>query len=211
MTALEPIRGARSIAIVLLVAACSQTPPPVEPELSERATFGTLGSAVHDTRSAAGLPDTAPPTTTPPPAELVSLAEATRALHDGDSLDHHRVVAALRALADALALVAPPRADLVASVRSDADRLASSPESSLGHADLLRIALDATRTIFAQGQPHSRWQLGPYARAVTAFTEAATSVDPDRPLLEQHAQVVAAFDAAVSVLELAVGVDVPRG
>lgn len=146
-----------------------------------------------------------------PPPELVELSTATRALQGRSSLDHHRIVVALRALADALAVVAPKRADLVASIRNTADQLESSPKSSLEHADLVRIALDAARTIFAQGEPYSRWQMGPYARAVTAFTDAETSIDPERPLAEQHAQVVTAFDGAVSVLELAAGVDVPRG
>lgn len=190
--------------------ACSQPrPQPVQLAMDERTTIGTLGSERHDTRSGTGPPDTIP-RTREPPAELVTLAAASRALHDENSLDHHRIVAAVRALADSLAVVAPRRIDLVTSIRSTADRLEASPKTSLEHADLVRIALDSARTIFAQGEPYSRWQMGPYARAVTAFTEAVTSIDPDRPLLEQHAQVVAAFDAAVSVVELAAGVDVPR-
>lgn len=215
MAAAPRIRGARTTAIVVLAgAACARPQPPlqpVQPPLSERTSLGSLGSERHETRSKSGAADTIPPGPAEPPAELVELAAASGALHDGNSIDHHEIVVALRALADALALVAPKRTDLVTSIRSTADQLESSPTSSLEHADLVRIALDAARTIFARGEPHSRWQMGPYARAVTAFTEAETSIDPDRPLLEQHAQVVTAFDGAVSVLELAAGVDVPRG
>jgi hypothetical protein len=215
MTAAPRIRGARTIATVVLAGvACTQPQPPlqpVQPALSERTSLTSLGSEVHDTRSKTGPADTVPPRPAEPPAELVELAAATRALEDSNSLDHHGIVVALRALADALALVAPKRTDLVSSIRSTADRLERSPKSSLEHADLVRIALDAARTIVAQGEPYSRWQMGPYARAVTAFTEAESSIDPDRPLAEQHAQVVTAFDGAVSVVELAAGVDVPRG
>lgn len=181
--------------------------PPEQPALSERTSLDTLGSDRHDTRS---KPVSAEPTVEGQ-VELERLAAATRTLHDVNTIDHHEIVVALRALADALAVTMPQRPDLVTSIRSKADLLERSPTTSLEHADLVRIALDAARTIVAQGEPHNRWQLGPYARAVTAFTEAETAIDPDRPLLEQHAQVVTAFDGAVSVLELAAGVDVPRG
>ena len=207
------MRGARNqvsaaLATLTVVCACaSRSPPPEAP------IFGGLGYEEHATVAATRPPDAIASKPAEPPPTLAQLDAATRALDEAESRDHARVVTALRALADALALVAPERMDLVASVRANADKLERSPEGALGHADLVRIALDDARNVFAHGSPHSRWQIGPYARAVSAYTDAVTSIDPNRPLLEQHDQVVTAFEDAVSALELAAGVvvPVPRG
>ena len=181
--------------------ACGHSPEPREP-----APFDRLGSARHAAPAGTAPPDTIPPPVRPVPDEVVALARATEALHARQERDHGEIVDALRALAEALPLVVQDGGERIQAIHAAADALESSPATSLGHADQVRIALDHARVLLAHAEPRSRWKTGEYAAAVGAFADAATSIDRDVPLLPQHAKVEAAFDALVRVFDAGLSV-----
>jgi hypothetical protein len=152
-------------------------------------------------------PDTKPPEVTEVPPELRKLALATQQLQLHRDHDHAEIVAALRALAEALPLVTKDR-EQIHAIDEAADKLETSPDSASVHADQVRVALDDALVLLAHAEPRSRWRIDEYARAVTAFTDTVDQIETDVGLLQQHEHVEAAFVAAVRAFEIAVGVSV---
>ena len=186
------------LAAGMIAAACGDpTPEPAAP------SYEPLGST-HVTPSGPS-PDAPAPPLEPAPEEARRFAAAVRALGEHGQPDHADIVLSLEALADALAVVAPSRADLIDVIRSSAEELQRSPATSDTHSDLVRRAFDAAHLVALSGTPRDRWDLSEYLTTVRELYDAKQLVDPRRPLLEQHRQVVRAFEAAVAALEVALG------
>lgn len=120
-------------------------------------------------------------------------------------MSHVPIVHALRALADALLLVAPRSPRRVEAIRRAANQLESSGPSNSFHADLVRMALEDARDALATGSPRSRWRMQAYADKVEQFSDAVIAIDPRSPLQHQGERVERALEAAVETIQVAVG------
>jgi hypothetical protein len=188
--------------IVAGILGCAE--PRREPAEPPPLPLGTTHAAPAGT----GVPDTIPPPLAHAPPELHQLAAAVRALGERGRLDHARVVDAIHALADALTLVSNDGSELRGEVRTVAERLESSFASAEIHTDLVRLALDDALRVMATGAPRNRWQLSDYVARLGRLADAVSVIDVDRPLVEQHLHVVAALNAVVDAMEIALGVSV---
>jgi hypothetical protein len=154
-------------------------------------------------------PEPASEPVAPAPAQRIDdgalnrLVAAVRPLGDG-AMDesHHASVEALRALAGALAAL--PAADLNASnaVEETAERLANSQPTSLEHADLLKQGLMTGLSAFQTREPPPQHK-AEYDAAQQKLQQAVGSINVDRPLLQQKADVARAFRAATNMVAIA--------
>lgn len=136
---------------------------------------------------------------------LTDLNDAVEMLGAGaHDLRHAALIRALRALADALALVERPstRAE-VAAVRRAADNLEHSPADSEWHTDWARYALDATLRVLTSVSMTSDQPTVKYRSLVAVYAERLEAIDKGAPLLEEHAEVVGAMRTATEALLMA--------
>ena len=187
---------------LLVTVACAHRP---EPEPPRPPPLGTTHTAPPGTLP----PDTQPPELREAPPEVRAFTAAVRALDEHGRRDHANVIEALRALEKALVVVAPPEADARARMRYEIDALAASPPTSRLHAQHVRTALELAVTAVRRSRPHHTRDLDRYRAAVKMFTRLVTELDPDEPLLEQHARVREAFRGAVHLLHVTVGLPSP--
>ncbi|MDQ3366987.1 MAG: hypothetical protein M3680_16310 [Myxococcota bacterium] len=152
-------------------------------------------------------PDTRPPANVPPPLALQTFSAIVADLerHPG-TLEHAGVIAALRQLAEAVAVVAPIQTAELAAIRRGADELERSDPRSLEHADLVRSSLDAAVRGLASTRPRYPDHALRYAEALRALQRAVEAVHPEAPLLSQHGAVVAALQSAGTAIAVGSGV-----
>jgi hypothetical protein len=130
-----------------------------------------------------------------------SLTEFVSAVRDidqsPDDLSHQRIVIALHELADLFDEL--PANGAASSIRTTAAELESAGTGSLDHADLVERALrEAQRAL----EEHSDQPPGPLLAALSLLSSAIDDVRGDRPLLEQHRNVVTALQAIGNALAI---------
>ncbi len=195
------------VAILLTSGACGSRPPPPP-------TGPALGTS-HDTTHRAPPPVVREPAAATsvvgrPSPEARNLLAATRALDTTEPrLDHERVVRALRALADVLAIVAPDQGPETARVRDAVARLAGSDPHAVTHSAFVRTALDSATTALTRMLPSPRADLARYQGALAELRNDTVKVSTDRPLLDQYTEVRAALRAATRAVFAADGVEQP--
>ena len=154
-------------------------------------------------------PDTQPPDLSEPPPEVRALTAAVQALGAEGHRDHANILAALRALEDALVVVTHPDADIRARMHYTIDLLESSPPTSQLHAEYVRTTLELAATAAGNSRPWHTRDFARYRGAIETFVQLVSQLDPERPLLEQHERVRAALQGAVKALHAAVGLPSP--
>ena len=184
--------------------ACVEPIGPVEPV----GTADMPDSTAVDLGGAAETPtievDTRPRNNTPP--EVAQLRAAVRGLGEFGTPDRAVYARALRALADSLVVVAPPRDDRQRGIRRSAGGLTGDVLTSESDAGDVRDALEDARVVLVTGSPRADADVASYQQAVARFGAAIERIDPARSLIAQHDAVVAALEAALAALEIAVDV-----
>ncbi len=174
-------------------------PPPLRPP------HPVLGTSYHAATDATITGETAPP------AAARKLLDATNELVAAQpKASHAALVEALDRLADALVVVAPdqPKADL--RVREAVDQLRISSEHATTHAALVRTALQAAARALRTapipgGFDETSIRSLRLREAADAVENAAATLDPDRPLLDQYATVRIALRESTRAVYAALG------
>lgn len=116
-------------------------------------------------------------------------------------VDHARVLAAFQALGEALQTAAPASSDEILRVKASCTALERSVANVHARADFVRIGLSAATDALSS--------VAPADPNVTAMAEATAKIDPDKTLVEQAAQVRAAFRASVRAVYAIEGAAAP--
>lgn len=191
------------ITLMGALAACGAhktTPPP-----RLRPPQPVLGMSHHATMDAKITGDTAPP------AAARKLLQATNEVVDAQpNLSHAAIVDALDRLADALVVVAPNQAKADLRVRESVDQLKISSEDATTHAALVRNALQAAASALRAapipgGFDETSIRSLRLREATKAVANAAATLDPDRPLLDQDATVRIALRESTRAVYAALG------
>jgi hypothetical protein len=136
------------------------------------------------------------------------LVSATHELaHAGPETEHARLVFALEMLADALHEATPANAS--DEVRHSAEELDRSWSRSIARGDVVRTGLEGAGRALATLQPPSS-ERARYRDALVAATQATTTIDPKRPVVEQYDAIAIAFRDTVTALFTAIGRDEPE-
>ncbi len=143
-----------------------------------------------------------------PPYEAQRLVYAIAELANG-GLKREQFAAALRRLADAVAIVAPTQAADVDQVRRSADELARA--SGDGGRSSIRLALAAALHALAASQPFYLYDLDRFQHAVTTFSTALETVEATAPLPTQEEHEVAALEQAARAIYIGIGAIPPFG
>jgi len=197
-----------SASLVLATAACMEPMGPVEsPGYADLPTDRAIDLPVAATEPAPHDVDTRPASNLPP--EVAQLRAAIRGLGDYGTPDRGVYIRALHALADSLVVLGPARELSQREIHHAARELSGAAVSSLSDASIVRDALEAVRVAIAAGQPREGANIAAYEQAAANLRAKAERIDRGRSLMEQHAVVVDAFEAALAVLETAVDVRTP--
>jgi hypothetical protein len=113
--------------------------------------------------------------------------------------DHGRLLAAIRALEESLALVAPGRTAELTGVHLSGTTLARAVDNPDAVADFVRMGLVNATQAFAAVEP-SFSGTGCYREELGAMTIAASKIDPARRLSYQYAEITAALRAASRIV-----------
>jgi len=179
---------------LLLLAACSVDY--AEPELSAPAV--TLGS-IHAAETRAIMPLGDSSRTISPESAHRLISAANDLAHAGPENEHARLVIALDLLADALHEAAPTAAAASDDVRHSAEELDLRWSTSIARGDVVRTGLEGAGRVLATLNPASG-ERASYRRAVVIANQATTSIDPNRPVVEQYDVVGIALQDTVSAL-----------
>jgi hypothetical protein len=150
----------------------------------------------------AGCPDHEPTRAPAPVARLLASIDALE-LAQRDR-DHVRVLHAMRALADALEVIAPARKNEILRIRVMSNALERSKSTASAHADFVKIGLFAAANALAALPAQARADRICYRNALTAMTDAAARINPDGTLRDQYPDVRAALRASVAVVYAAI-------
>lgn len=189
--------------------ACSQQrevnqPPPPPAEAPEE-TASVEAAPAPEERA----PD--PPTRTPSidSGAMNRLIAAVEPLERrGTDLSHTATVEAFRALAGALAALPASDSRASSGLTNTAERLASSPETSLEHADLVREGLETSLSAFEGRAPPAQHE-AEYRDALQNLQRSVRSIDAETPLLQQQDDVAQAFRSAANLVAIAGNAAVP--
>lgn len=188
-----------SASLVVATAACLEPMGPVESPGADLPITATEPAPRDvETRPASNLPP-----------EVAQLRAAIRGLGDYGTPDRGVYIRALHALADALVVLGPPRDLRQRDIHHAARELSGAAVSSLTDAGIVRDALEDARVAIATGEPREGADIAAYEQAAANLRAATERIDRDRSLMEQHAVVACAFEAALAVLETAVDVRTP--
>ena len=113
--------------------------------------------------------------------------------------DHALLLAAIRALEESLAIVAPDRQVERTGVHLSGTTLARAVDNDDAVADFVRMGLVNASQAFAAVE-HSYSGIGCYRDELGALTLAASKIDPNRRLSWQYAQITDALRAASRVV-----------
>ena len=179
---------------LVLLAAC--TVSFAEPELSApELTLGTSHAARTQAITALGE---SPHTISTESAQR--LLSATHELaRTGPEKEHDRLVFALELLADALDEATPTAVSPIADIRHSAKELDRSWSRSIARGDVVRTGLEGAGRALATLNPPSSERVK-YHLALVMADQATTTIDPNRPAVEQYDAIDSAFRETVSAL-----------
>jgi len=123
--------------------------------------------------------------------------------HDYTAEGITRLAAALRALQNAEPGAAAVPQDKIDTLTTRAERLTSSPRTSLMHADYVREAFEAAVDVMAEVQRRRFPGDTTMQTEIAALRQSAMSIDPQRPLLDQRDKVQRFFKESVAPMETA--------
>ncbi|CAN5818229.1 hypothetical protein BH11MYX3_BH11MYX3_39240 [soil metagenome] len=110
----------------------------------------------------------------------------------------------MRALADALEVVAPRSHNEILRIRVMSNTLERSQSTASAHADFVKIGLFAAANALAAIPPAGRADRACFRTALTAMTDATARINPDGTLRDQYPDVRAALRASVAVVYAAI-------
>jgi hypothetical protein len=203
----------RRLALLALAAGCTSyiDPPPVQEPL-------VLGPGLGTTHVVHGVEPPPPGTHTPTSfvetrRDLATLVGAVCALAERPA-DHARLVAAMRALANALFVVAGG-AEHVAVLGehrrvmlAEIDVLEDTSPDAPDQASRVRTLLDRAALAITGGSARAGVRPA-YNLAAAQVAEAVRQIDPMEPLDAQHPHVTVALQRATDALHVALGLPAP--
>jgi hypothetical protein len=195
----------RLLGALLLASCATATSPPaaIGPRIGTRHAQET--AAIKAPRSS----ETAPRPVPPPQAQYLLVATGELDAANAE-LDDGHVVRALYALADALEVVAPQRADEIVSLRERTQALGRAELEPDAHAGLAQLALDVATHVLAGAHPWADRDRQRLVNAVDAMASATVRIDPHRRLGDQAGALRSVFDASVRAVYAATGAAEPE-
>jgi hypothetical protein len=197
------IMQARALGIAA-VAVCACATATREPQ-------PVIGARLGSTHVVHGPPETAPDQAAPEiptiESEAESLARAVEDLEDHRGETRHtRIIVALRALGDAVALLTQAAPDDVRAIRRAADALARAPEDTHMSAELVRLALDgALHALNTIRPPLVEGDASRFDATLDNLATTIGAIDPDIALLHERPTVIEALRFASDAVTIIVG------